>query len=257
VRDAQRFANLLANHARRIVLAKVRHRRSIRRKADRSLVTDIDLAVERRLRRLITRRFPGHGVLGEEFPAHQPEAEYQWVLDPIDGTLSLSHQLPFFGSIIGLHRRGRPLVGVIDLPLLDARYHAARGLGAWRNRQRLRLRDVPPSAFGDEIVCASGRAYFAEFGCAGAFDRLLRSHPHVQGYGDCLGHALAAEGSVGAIVDFGVKRWDIAATPLLVEEAGGRFVIVGRRGRGTSTTYGIIAGKPNLVKWLERMFRKQ
>ena len=256
VRGAHRFANLLAHHARRIVLAKLRRQRSIRRKADRSLVTDIDLAVEARLRRLITRRFPEHGILGEEFPPHQPDAEYQWLLDPIDGTLSLTHQLPFFGTIIGLHRRDQPVAAVIDLPLLDARYHAARGLGAWRNRDRLRLKDVLHGTVGDEIIAASGRAYFAKFGRAGAFDQLLRTHLHVRGYGDCHGHALAAEGSIGAIVDFGVKRWDIAATQLLVEEAGGRYVVVGRRGRGALMEYGIIAGKPSVVQQLERMFRR-
>lgn len=254
VRGAHRFAILLAGHARRIVLARLRKRRSIRRKADHSLVTDIDLAVERRLRRLITHRFPEHGIVGEEFPPHRPGAEYQWLLDPIDGTLSLSHQLPFFGSIIGLHRHGQPVAAVIDLPLLDARYHAARGLGAWCNRRRLRLKDVPRTAIGDEIICASGRGYFAKFGRARAFDRLLRSHLHVRGYGDCHGHALAAEGVVGAIVDFGVKRWDIAATPLLVEEAGGRVAIVAQRGRGNATEFGIIAGKPRVVRWLEGMF---
>lgn len=256
VRSVHRFANLLAHHARRLVLSRLRRQRSIRRKADRSLVTDIDLAVERRLRRLIARRFPEHGILGEEFPPHLPEADYQWLLDPIDGTHSLAHHLPFFGSIIGLHHRGRPLVGIIDLPLLDARYHAARGLGAWCNRRRLRLRDIPRSALGDEIIAASGRAYFASFGRAGAFDKLVKTHLHVRGYGDCHGHALAAEGSIGAIVDFGVKGWDIAATQLLVEEAGGRYVVVGRRGRGASMEYGIIAGKPSVVRWLEGIFKK-
>jgi myo-inositol-1(or 4)-monophosphatase len=218
------------------------------------VVTNIDLAVERRLRRLITRRFPEHGILGEEFPAYRPESAYQWLLDPIDGTLSLAHGLPFFGTIIGLHHRGRPVVGVLDFPLLRERFHAASGRGAWRNRRRLRVHDIPISRIGEEIISACDRDRFSDFRCAGAFDALLRRHRYVRGYSDCLGHALAAAGSIGAMVDFGVKRWDIAATPLLVREAGGRFAMVRRRGRGTSEEFGVIAGKPTVVRWLERIF---
>ena len=248
------FAHRLADRSRRMVLGRLRHQLRVRRKADRSFVTDVDLAVERALRAQIRRHFPAHGVIGEEFPAHLPEAEYQWLLDPIDGTLSLTHGLPFFGTIIGLHHRGRPLVGIIDFPALGQRYHAARGRGAWRGRERLRIRDTPRGRLADEIVSAADRSRFRAFRRAGAFDRLLRSHRHVRGYYDCLAHAYAAEGSIGAVVDFGVRRWDIAATPLLVEEAGGRFVVVGQLGRGIEAEFAVIAGKPTVVRWLERLF---
>jgi histidinol phosphatase-like enzyme (inositol monophosphatase family) len=253
-RSLHRFANALADEARRIVRSRLRRQRSVRRKADRSPVTDIDLAVERRLRARIQRRFPEHGIVGEEFPGYRADAPFQWILDPIDGTRSLTHGLPFFGTIIGIHHRGRPVAGVIDFPMLRDRYHAARGLGAWRNRRRLRIRDVPASQLSDEIISAADRSRFADFGSAGAFDRLLRSHRHVRGYYDCIGHAYAAEGVIGAVVDFGVKPWDIAATRLLVEEAGGRFVIARQRGAGAAIEYGIIAGKPTVVRWLQRQF---
>lgn len=253
-RELHRFANRLADEARAIVRARLRRAPSVRRKADRSPVTDIDLAVERRLRALIGRRFPGHGIIGEEFPEHRTESPWQWYLDPIDGTLSLTHGLPFFGTIIGIHHEGTPVAGVIDFPLLGDRYHAGRGIGAWRNGRRLRIRDVAAGRLRDEIVSAADRTQFAKFRLAGAFDRLFRTHRHVRGYYDCIGHAYAAEGVIGAVVDFGVKAWDIAATRLLVEEAGGRYALVGRRGQGTATEFGIIAGKPTVVRWLERMF---
>jgi myo-inositol-1(or 4)-monophosphatase len=203
---------------------------------------------------MIARRYPDHGIIGEEYPPLRPAAPYQWLLDPVDGTLSLTHGLPFYGTIIGLHLRGRPIVGVIDFPALAERYHAARGLGAWHNRRRLRLRDVPRRAIGDEIVSAADRVRFAEFGAAGAFDRLLRTHRHVRGYYDCIAHAWAAEGTIGAVVDFGVGPWDIAATELLVAEAGGRYVVARRRGEGATARLAIIAGKPTVVRWLETIF---
>jgi myo-inositol-1(or 4)-monophosphatase len=253
-RDLHRFANTLADEARAIVRARLRRAPAVRRKADQSPVTDIDLAVERRLRTLIERRFPDHGIIGEEFAEHRPGSPWQWYVDPIDGTLSLTHGLPFFGTIIGVHHEGQPVAGVMDFPMLGDRYHAGRGLGAWRNDRRLRVRDVARRQIRDEIVSAADRTQFAKFRVAGAFDRLFRTHRHVRGYYDCIGHAYAAEGVIGAVVDFGVKAWDIAATPLLVEEAGGRYALVARRGRGTTTEYGIIAGKPTVVRWLERLF---
>ncbi len=203
---------------------------------------------------MIQRRFPEHGILGEEFPEYLPEAPYQWILDPIDGTLSLTHGLPFFGTIIGLHHRGQPVAGVIDFPMLGDRYHAARGLGAWKNRQRLRLRRLPASGIGDQIISAADRTRFAAFRSAGAFDRLLKRHRHVRGYYDCIGHAYAAEGLIGAVVDYGVKRWDISVTPLLIEEAGGLFRIMRQRGAGPNAEFGIIAGNPTVVRWLEGIF---
>lgn len=254
IRPFHRFALSLADEARRIVLARLGRGLRIRTKADRSPVTEIDLGVERSLRRMIIRGYPEHGIIGEEFPPWRVDAPFQWLLDPIDGTLSLTHGLPFYGTIIGLHHRGRPLVGVIDFPALGERYHAARGHGAWCNRRRLRLRDVPRRAIRDEIISATDRVRFAEFGAAGAFDRLLRAHRHVRGYYDCNAHAYAAEGTIGAVVDFGVGPWDIAATELLVEEAGGRYVVVRRRGEGATARLAIIAGKPTVVRWLERIF---
>jgi myo-inositol-1(or 4)-monophosphatase len=248
------FVNVLADRSRAIVRTRLRRGTTVRQKADHTPVTDIDLAVERRLRDMIRRRFPDHGILGEEFPEHRLDAPYQWILDPIDGTRSLTQGLPFFGTIIGVHYRGRPVAGAIDFPMLGDRYHAALGRGAWRNRRRLRLKDVPARQVGEQIISAAGRSYFAAFGSAAAFDQLQRRHPHVRGYTDCLGHALAAAGAIGAVVDFGVKRWDIAATPLLIEEAGGRFVIVKQLGSGPSAEFGIIAGKPMVVRWVKKLF---
>lgn len=225
-----------------------------RLKADDSFVTDVDLAVERGLRAAIRRAFPSHGILGEEFPPHHPEAEYQWILDPIDGTTSFKNGIPFYGTIIGLHYRGRPLVGVIDLPALDRCYSAGRGLGAWCNGQRLRIRDAAPRTVRREVISAGDRARFVMCGAGRAFDRLLREYPNARGYVDCIAHVFAAEGLTGAVVDYGIKLWDIAATELLIREAGGRYVEAYRSRGPEPRLYGIIAGKPRVVRTLERVF---
>ena len=86
--------------------------------------------MERALRTAIRRRFPTHGIVGEEFPAHRPDAALRWILDPIDGTTSLRHGIPFYGSIIALHHHDEPIAAVIDVPGLGRRYSAGLGLGA-------------------------------------------------------------------------------------------------------------------------------
>jgi len=227
-----------------------------RLKADQSYVTDADLATELALRRAITRAFPDHGILGEEFPALRLDSPFQWILDPIDGTLSFTHGIPFFGTLIALHYRGRPIATAIDQPALGLRYTAGLGLGAFRNGRRFRLRDLGRGEdLGREVIATAERYRFARCGQAGRFDRLQRTHPLVRSYADCLGHTLAAEGRVGAMVDYGVRLWDIAATELLVTEAGGRWVEVYRKPRHPrDAVYGVIFGKPRVVKWLLPFF---
>lgn len=250
-----RAALRLARLSRAVIRRRLARGFRTRVKADASFVTDVDLAVERALRQAIGRAFPAHGIIGEEFPAVHPDADYQWILDPIDGTTSLTHGIPFYGTIIGLHHRGRPLVGVIDLPALDRCYSAGRGLGAWCDGRRLRVRDVPGRAVAREVISAGDRARFVMCGAGGAFDRLMREHDYVRGYIDCIAHVFAAEGWIGAVVDYGLKLWDIAATQLLIEEAGGRYVQPYRSRGPESRVYGIIAGKPAVVRRLERLFR--
>jgi histidinol-phosphatase len=246
----------LATLARRTVRRYLERRVPKRLKADQSYVTDADLATERVLRRAITRAFPDHGILGEEFPPVHVESPFQWILDPIDGTLSFTHGIPFFGTLIALQYHGCPIATAIDQPALGLRYTAGLGLGAFRNGRRIRLRDLGRGEDLEREVIASAERYrFARCGAARRFDRLQRAHPLVRTYADCLGHTLAVEGRVGAMVDYGIRLWDIAATELLVREAGGRWVEVYRKPRQPGDAiYGVIFGKPRVVKWLLPFF---
>jgi histidinol-phosphatase len=240
--------------ARRAARRSIRHGFQVRVKRDRSVVTDVDLAIERTLHRAIRRRFPEHGILGEELPPSNPDAPLQWIIDPIDGTTSLTHGIPFFGTIIGLHDRGRPLVGGIDFPALERRYSAGLGLGAWCDGRRLRIRDATRADLPREVISVGGRSRFVQCGVGEAFDRLLRGHDEVRGYDDCIAHAFAAEGVIGAVVDYGLKLWDVAATQLLVEEAGGRYRCTYRAAGDGVRIYGIVCGKPTVVRWLVRRY---
>ena len=124
-------------------------------KPDLSPVTIADRAAEAAMRRLIAANFPSHGILGEEFGREREDAEFVWVLDPIDGTKSFISGVPLFGTLIALAHRGRPILGIIDQPIMRERWIGAAGrpppapgrrrrsTGAcpanrWQSRRRLR-----------------------------------------------------------------------------------------------------------------------
>jgi histidinol-phosphatase len=220
-------------------------------KADRSFVTEVDLAVERQLREELSRQFPGHDILGEELERIDRGSDFQWIIDPIDGTLSFTRGIPLFGIIVGLFHLGKPLLGVIDHPALGVTYSAARGLGAWRNDRRLVLHDLAPElAIEDEPIAMGDRHQFMRSGLEAVFDRLVTGHPRVRTYADCFGHTLAVQGSVGAMVDFGLQLWDMSATQVLIEEAGGIFRSVERAdGPGGGRYHHMVCGKPRVVAW--------
>lgn len=221
------------------------------RKADESFVTEIDLEVERRIRRAITSRWPEHSVLGEEDGSTEGAGEFRWIIDPIDGTMSLRSGLPLYGTILALHRLDEPLVGVIQLPALNRCYWAGRGIGAFCNGARLEIDDSADPL--SEVITAGDRSQFVRAGLEPIFDDLISTHPWLRTYPDCFGHAMAIDGSAGAMIDADLKEWDVAATNLLVTEAGGRFE---RLPGASADRWNVVFGKPNVVGWiLERIER--
>src|SRR5262249_18069284 len=144
------------------------------------LVTDVDRGIERRLRDMIERWFPDHGVIGEEYPPTRPDSPFQWIMDPIDGTEEFVHGIPMFGAMLALHHHGAPLVGVIDHPALDLRVSAGRGIGAYRNGQRLRLVPVPASQRSEAVrLVLSARLNFTRhLDESHLFEDLTRRYPN-------------------------------------------------------------------------------
>ncbi len=259
-RDIERFfskALEFSASARSLILSLLAVGFEVKRKADKSLVTSADLRAEEYLRELIRRHFTDHGVIGEEFPPTNPGAAFQWIIDPIDGTEDFVHHVATFGSILALHYRGAPLVGVIDHPALNLCVSAAFGLGTRRNGERAILADLDPAAIdGSERVTLSARANFIKQRDDGAlFDAVVRAHPNHRIYRSCYAHSLAATGAADATIDYGNAIWDIAASRILIEEAGGKFVIVREWGASAAgRTYGVVMGKPAVVDRLVNHF---
>ncbi len=252
--DVERYrdhALKLADEARQILRAQQRGAFEVKTKDDGSPVTSADLAVEARLRALTLAAFPDHGQLGEEFPPHKPEAEFRWVFDPVDGTEDFVNRVPTFGSIIGLFYRGEPVVGVIEIPMLEERIHAGYGLGAFRDsltlgNARLRLTDFDTKtpAMAVRVMSSAPANYVRRREDGARFDALVREYPNLRIYRSCYMHLCAATGQTDATVDYGNPLWDIAAARIVVEEAGGAFHVIDSYDLDGTRMYTTVFGRP-------------
>lgn len=263
--DIERYrdhALKLADEARQILRAMQKGAFEVKTKDDGSPVTGADLAVEARLRALTLAAFPDHGQIGEEFPPHKPEAEFRWVFDPVDGTEDFVHRVPTFGSIIGLFYRGEPVVGVIEIPMLEERVHAAYGLGAVGDslvtgNRRLRLADFDPKtpAMTTRVMSSARANYLRRRDDGKRFDALAHEYPNLRIYRSCYMHLCAATGQTDATIDYGNPLWDIAAARIVVEEAGGAFTVVDSYELDGERMYNCVFGRPALVAKIAKLLR--
>ncbi len=188
-------------------------------KPDLTPVTDADRAVERALRERLAAERPGDAVVGEEEGgAAGASSRARWILDPIDGTRNFSRGVPVWATLIALERGGELVCGVVSAPALGRRWWAARGEGAWRDGESVRVSRV------DRLADAA-------VSCVHAHD-LAKVEPavwHARGLGDFWQSVLVAEGALDGCVDARLELWDYAALVPIVGEAGGR--VTGLDGR--------------------------
>ena len=185
-------------------------------------VTAADRGAEAEIRRLVAARFPDHGVIGEEYGEDRPDAEFVWILDPVDGTRAFVAGLPLWCHLIGLRFQGRPLIGVIGQPYLDEAYLGSPSGSRLNVRgQTLPLKVRPcPRLTDATIACHDPDAYMtgAELGAwrqVRAAARLARLG------GDAYLFAMVAAGRIDLVIESGLKLWDIDPIVPVVENAGG------------------------------------
>ena len=187
-------------------------------KADASPVTVADRESEAAMRRLIAARFPEHGIFGEEYGVERADAEFVWVLDPIDGTKSFISGLPLFGTLIALLHRGRPVLGVLDQPISGERWLGVEGRPTTLNGAEIRTR--PCAALGSATVFTTALDYFTPAEAA-AFGRVKAGAKLVRYGCDCYAYGLCALGFVDAVIESGLKPYDFCAHIPIIEGAGG------------------------------------
>jgi histidinol-phosphatase len=224
VSEALAVARGLADLADGITVARFRaHDLHVTTKPDLTPVSEADEAVERAIRAELA-KFDGHTVLGEEF-GHDADsdAEFRWIIDPIDGTKNYVRGVPIWATLIGVEHAGEMIAGVVSAPALDMRWWAARGLGAFRDGERISVSSV--SSLDDAQISFAWDTS-ERFHAEGIGTRLLDlSHRcwRTRGIGDFWQHMLVAEGAFDIAIDPIVSLWDVAALVPIVEEAGGAW----------------------------------
>ena len=228
----------LADDARAFVRPRFRSRMSIEQKADGSPVTEIDTAVETRLRERIHARFPEHGVIGEESGAERANADWVWVLDPIDGTQSFILGKPTFATLIGLMFQGKPVLGVIEHPALGDRWIGVAGSPTLFNGAPASVRSCAHVA--DAALSTTGPNWFSPDELA-AFDR-VRAAAKVQHWGgDCQAFGLIASGFIDLVIESSHRLHDFCALVPVIEGAGGIMTDWAGRALGAESGARVIA----------------
>ncbi|WP_174802137.1 histidinol-phosphatase [Martelella limonii] len=219
------FFNTLADAAAAQTLPRFRAGVGVDNKLDRGFdpVTEADRAAERAIRALISDVYPEHGILGEEEGAEGLEREHVWVIDPIDGTRAFISGVPVWGTLIGLYRNGRSVMGLMDQPFTGERYFAdgvrshytgPGGARELRTRACKVLEEAVLFTTSPRIIAPALQSHY---------DR-LEDRVRLARYGtDCYAYCLLAGGHVDLVVETGLKPYDIGALIAIVEQAGGVF----------------------------------
>lgn len=213
------LAHTLADAARPIAARHFRQPLEIIAKADESPVTVADREIEAAMRALIEARFPEHGIFGEEYGRSRPDAEIQWVLDPIDGTQAFITGMPIFGTLIAACRAGRPVLGVIDQPILGERWVGGAGHASTFQGAPIRTSDCMDP--GEATLYSTHPSMFDDMGRADDYARLTTAVKRTRFGGDCYAYGLLASGWADLVVEGMLQPYDYCALVPIVEGAGG------------------------------------
>ena len=246
------------HRCRPLALGYFQSRRLLRveRKPDRSPVTAADRAIEERLRRALARGCPGEPVVGEEFGAPSAPGPTYWTIDPIDGTRAFSRGLPFWGILVGRVERGRPTLGVCDFPALNLTLAVAPRIPA-HERVGRSVKPFPRPrlvrSLDEAVILHGGAHWWARTPYARGFARVVASCYLERAYGDCYGHLWVLRGLADAVIEYGVKVWDMVPFAAMAQATGRAMVDV--QGRSCFIGPESLMAHPTVAGRIARMLR--
>jgi len=216
--ELKRFCKLLADESGKIIKQYYRTAINIETKEDESPVTIADKKAEEVIRNLITKEFPDHGIIGEEFGELNSGAEYKWVLDPIDGTKSFVAGTPLFGTLIALMKNNEPILGVINQPVLND-FMIGDNESTLLNNQKVKVREC--NNLSSAVLVATDHLHFGKYRTQKGFDELVNKVKLYRMWGDCYGYFLIAAGYADIMIDPIMNPWDLTALIPIIKGAGG------------------------------------
>jgi histidinol-phosphatase len=202
-------------------------------KPDDTPVSIADREVEEKLRKMIAKKHSDSGIIGEEFGVHEAsDGGTRFVIDPIDGTKNYVRGVPVWATLIALECDGAYEVGVVSAPALGYRWWGVRGVGAFRNGDEIHVSDT--ATIEDAFLSSDSYTTFEKRHSGPAnWNALTKRVARSRGFGDFWSHMLVAEGAIDIAVEPEVTLWDLAASSVIVEAAGGRFTdLAGNPGPG-------------------------
>lgn len=204
-----------------IILRHAAQPLAVEHKADNSPVTAADREAETAIREHLQRAFPDHGFYGEEYGRQAADADYVWLIDPLDGTKSFVRGTPYVSTQIALWHKHQPLVGVSHAPFVSETACAVRGAGASLNGQPLKVSDIN-TLRGAHISTGNLASLARDTKKWQHFADLVQRVDRLRGYGDFAHYHLLAAGKLDVVIESDINILDIAALSLIVEEAGGK-----------------------------------
>lgn len=222
------FAHGLADLSGAAILPYFRRTLAVKNKAGDAgfdPVTAADRKAERVIRAAITKTFPDHGIVGEEFATINGAGRYRWIVDPIDGTRAFIMGSPLWGTLIGLADYDTPVLGLMDQPFTRERFWAYRGVARMRgpDGKTRKLATRGCKGLAEAVLTSTHPDLFGSAKEVSAFARLKARARLTRYGGDCYGYCLLAAGFVDIVVEAGLKSYDVAALIPIIEGAGGRI----------------------------------
>jgi histidinol-phosphatase len=212
-------------------------------KPDRTPVTVADREAEREIRRVLQQDWPEHAIYGEEFGSDALDAEYLWLVDPIDGTKAFVHGYGMFSTQVALMHGGEIITGVSAAPVMGEMAWAANGEGAWLDGQPLRVSTV--GDIDSASISTGNIGSLARSRRWRALGEIMSAANRTRGYGDFYHYHRLAAGQLDAVIESDVNILDIAAVSLIIREAGGVFTDLDGRPVNLETR-SVLAANPTL-----------
>ncbi len=214
------FANSLADIATKTSMHYFRNKLDIQNKDDESPVTIADKETEKKIRDQIHKRYPTHGILGEEYENEKLDSEFIWVIDPIDGTRSYIAGHKDFGNLISLLHNNKPVLGIINCPAHDERWIGLQGKKTTCNNKEVKCSGV--NKLNKSYLFTSGM-YFYEPILKNGIELLKEKSQYFRLGGDCYMYGMLASGLIDIVVEDTLKAHDYMALVNVVEGAGGKI----------------------------------
>ncbi len=218
-----KFGNYISDQARVISLKYFKQKIKYKSKNLKNFdpVTIADISVQKKINNIIKMYFPEHSILGEEGSVER-KSNYQWCIDPIDGTKSFIQGFPIWGTLISLSKNNNIILGIADIPVLDERYigYSKKSYKIIKGiKHNLKARNT--TKLKECFLNTTSPYVFANKHDQKIFEKFVEKVKTVRLGGDCYSYCLLADGHIDLVLESGLKPWDIRALEPIIKNAGG------------------------------------